>query len=558
MQSFLKGPNFNKKFFFKQPQNKYQEFCNVYAYYKQATLCNPKLNHQQLMEECTTVWKEVRKNDTTFIENKICEYYDTVPSTVHSHQKIFMSRNVTSSFHHTSTPKYTSTPRQLVGFIDTTKIPKNATSQCNAAEKINLAIKKISEYEQMMEISTDDSIKVTLLSKIIDEQKILSEQRAQLNKLKRHAGAQAKLTTKKLKLLEEEGVVEKYDTPGRPSAAMKDPDLWDKIHDSIEFGAAHAKRRKVIIKVRTVKHLHEALEEKYNTYLSRQCLSTYLQPAIKILLQRVVIIIQQNFANEAVIISQDDKAKVGLGTPAVGRTFKTVQTVNEPVIIEDHDFPVGSKMKLIPSVYLTIDPTDSSNTLRTGKLSIFIRPEYFIGTSSETHIADLESIVSNEEFFTIIKKDDEVKPIWILLVDSGPDENLKHMKNIIQYAHLFHALNLDYLTVRTHAPGQSAYNPVERGMASLSAKLASITLPVNEFSSHLDSQGNVIDEELARRNFEFSGKRLCDIWRRDDIHGKPVTVEYIDKEIIPFNCRFGYDQQKFDIRIWGKISPITY
>ncbi|CAG8771930.1 12612_t:CDS:1, partial [Rhizophagus irregularis] len=46
----------------------------------------------------------------------------------------------------------------------------------------------------------------TLLSKIIDEQKILSEQRAQLNKLKRHAGAQAKLTTKKLKLLEEEGV----------------------------------------------------------------------------------------------------------------------------------------------------------------------------------------------------------------------------------------------------------------------------------------------------------------------------------------------------------------
>ncbi|UZN98730.1 uncharacterized protein OCT59_000018 [Rhizophagus irregularis] len=79
------------------------------------------------MEECTTVWKEVRKNNITFIENKICEYYDTVPSTVRFHQKIFMSRNVTSSFHHTSTPKHTSTPRQLVGFIDTTKIPKNAT-----------------------------------------------------------------------------------------------------------------------------------------------------------------------------------------------------------------------------------------------------------------------------------------------------------------------------------------------------------------------------------------------------------------------------------------------
>ena len=48
-------------------------------------------------------------------------------------------------------------------------------------------------------------------------------------------------------------------------------------------------------------------------------------------------------------------------------------------------------------------------------------------------------------------------------------------------------------------------------MASLSAKLAGITLPVNEFGSHLDSQGNVIDEELTRQNFEFSGKKLCDI-----------------------------------------------
>ncbi|CAB4440867.1 unnamed protein product [Rhizophagus irregularis] len=177
------------------------------------------------------------------------------------------------------------------------------------------------------------------------------------------------------------------------------------------------------------------------------------------------------FADEAIIVSQDDKAKVGLGTPAVGRTFKTIQTINEPVTVEDHDFPVGSKMKLIPSVYLIIDLTDSNN---------------------------------------------QVRPIWVLLVDGGPDKNPKHMKNIIQYAHLFRDLNLDYLTICTHAPGQSAYNPVERSMASLSGKLA-------------------VDEELARQNFEFSGKKLCDIWKRDDIYGKPVTVEYVDQEISPFD-----------------------
>ncbi|CAI2198953.1 6601_t:CDS:1, partial [Funneliformis geosporum] len=104
-------------------------------------------------------------------------------------------------------------------------------------------------------------------------------------------------------------------------------------------------------------------------------------------------------------------------------------------------------------------------------------PEYFIGTLSTTHIVDLESIISNEEFFTILKKEGKVRPIWILLVDGGPDENPKQMKNIIQYAHLFRALDLDYLTIRTHTLGQSAYNPVERSMASLFAILASITLP---------------------------------------------------------------------------------
>ncbi|CAB4483265.1 unnamed protein product [Rhizophagus irregularis] len=377
-----------------------------------------------------------------------------------------------------------------------------------------------------------------LSSKLIEEQKVVSEQNARLNKLKRHADTQAKLAAKKNKLLEE-GIVERYDTPGRPSAAMKDPELWDKIHDSIEFGAAHAKRRKVVIKVRTIKHLRETLEEKYNTYLSRQCLSTYLQPRHQNTFAapsvKAARTFAEVFADETIIISQDDKAKIGLGIPAVGRTFKAIQTTNEPVTVENHDFPMGSKIKLIPSVYLIINPADSSDTLRTGQLSIFIRPEYFIGTSSATHMVDLKNIISNEKFSATLKKENEVKPILILLVDGGPDENPKHMKNIIQYAHLFRTLDLDYLTIRTHAPGQSAYNPVERSMASLSAKLAGITLPIGEFGSHLNSQGNVVDEELARKNFEYSGKRLCDIWERDDIHGKPVTVEYINQEKNPFD-----------------------
>jgi hypothetical protein len=116
--------------------------------------------------------------------------------------------------------KYTSIPipRQLAGFIDTITIRKNAKSQLDAAEKINLAIKNLAECQQMVEITTDDSLKVVLTNKINEEQKILLEQNAVLNKLKQHAGVQAKLSTKKQKLLEE-GIVEKYDALGRPSVA---------------------------------------------------------------------------------------------------------------------------------------------------------------------------------------------------------------------------------------------------------------------------------------------------------------------------------------------------
>jgi hypothetical protein len=52
-----------------------------------------------------------------------------------------------------------------------------------------------------------------------------------------------------------------YDTPGRSSFLIKDPDLLENMHKSVEFGAADYKRRKEIIKVRTIKHFREKMEE---------------------------------------------------------------------------------------------------------------------------------------------------------------------------------------------------------------------------------------------------------------------------------------------------------
>ena len=71
-------------------------------------------------------------------------------------------------------------------------------------------------------------------------------------------------------------------------------------------------------------------------------------------------------------------------------------------------------------------------------------------------------------------------------------------------------------------------------MATLSKKVAGITLPIDHFGSHLDSQGKVRDCELGLRNFEYAGQALANLWRKDLIFGKPVLAEYIDRAKNPF------------------------
>jgi len=69
-----------------------------------------------------------------------------------------------------------------------------------------------------------------------------------------------------------------YNTPGQPSFLMNDPELLDKMNNCVEFGAADHKRRKEIIKVRTVKHLREEMEEKYGVNMAKSTVQNYMQP----------------------------------------------------------------------------------------------------------------------------------------------------------------------------------------------------------------------------------------------------------------------------------------
>src|SRR6185437_14175739 len=250
-----------------------------------------------------------------------------------------------------------------------------------------------------------------ILHRILDVKRIIEEETKKISILKRNAAYQAKSNAKKLKRLHENQEVVVYDSPGRPPLLFDYPDLHEHIHDCIEFGKAHSKRRREIIKVRTINHLRSALEDKYNEYLSRTTLINYLLPrnsssiAARAHHHPALVAITNvsrsekkehidehyclasvkgvrqfatMFSHHSVVISQDDKAKVPLGIPAVGKTFQTMQTIHETVTLADHDFPIGAHQKLIPSVYLAIDPSDSNDTLRKGQLGIFVRPQYNI------------------------------------------------------------------------------------------------------------------------------------------------------------------------------------
>ncbi|CAG8805692.1 146_t:CDS:2, partial [Gigaspora margarita] len=179
----------------------------------------------------------------------------------------------------------------------------------------------------------------------------------------------------------------------------------------------------------------------------------------------------QAFLDSSIIISQDNKAKIGLGVPAVGRTFCTLQSVLEPVQVPDHDFVYRINQKLIPLVYFIIKPSEINDNLRTRQMAIFVRSQWSIGTSSITHVKDISSLVSDDQYSGILKINNNIKPIWILL---------------------------------------SKYNPVERVMSTLSGKLAKIVLPINHFGNYLDSQGKIIDTERPKKKQPKSSESVVE------------------------------------------------
>lgn len=132
------------------------------------------------------------------------------------------------------------------------------------------------------------------------------------------------------------------------------------------------------------------------------------------------------------------------------------------------------------------------------------------------------------EFADVMLHQSNVKPVHVVIVDGGPDENPRYRKVIDVAIHHFRKHQLDAMFIATNAPGRSAFNRVERRMAPLSRELSGLVLPHDHYGSHLDERLRTTDSELEKEIFKYDGETLADVWNQMTFDGFPVMSEYVD------------------------------
>lgn len=252
---------------------------------------------------------------------------------------------------------------------------------------------------------------------------------------------------------------------------------------------------------------------------------------------------------EVFFLSQDDKARVPIGITAANKQTPMLMHMEYKVTLPDHDWVVAQRHKLIPSVYAGIKINEGAigkpeAVTYSGPTYVAVRSGKHCSSTANTHAKDFEEILKLEEFKTFSKTEEGfVKPVVIITSDGGPDENPRYKKVIGFAIQHFKRHNLDAIFICTNAPGRSAFNRVERRMAPLSHELAGLILPYDQYGSHLNNKGETIDLELEKRNFEFAGKTLAEIWGTLTIDSYDVVAKYV-------TAHENLDDPEEECRIW--------
>lgn len=137
------------------------------------------------------------------------------------------------------------------------------------------------------------------------------------------------------------------------------------------------------------------------------------------------------------------KAKVKpIGLTAVNKQAPLLMHVEYRVSLPDHDWVIASKHKLTPSVYAGIEIKENGMgkieaVSYSGPTYIAILSGKHSSSTALSHGLDFERLFSMPEFNVIMKDTSgNVKPVCIIMVDGGPDENPRYLFVMIMFIYM--------------------------------------------------------------------------------------------------------------------------
>ncbi|GBP40850.1 hypothetical protein EVAR_88911_1 [Eumeta japonica] len=306
--------------------------------------------------------------------------------------------------------------------------------------------------------------------------------------------------------------------PGRPRLEEQRPLLLKTIVDLAMFGASAEERRRseIVRSCRTLTDLHEKLKEQ-GFQISRS--GTYLR------------LFPRNYT-----AMEDDKARVPIGLTAANKQAPLLMHVEYRVLLSNHDWVIATRHKLIPSVYAGCiikenEMGRAEAVTYSGPTYMAIRSGKHSSSTASTHAVDFNKLATLSNFEQIMRNEEgRMKTVVLISSDGGPDENPRYPKVISHAIHNFVNHDLDAIFIFTNAPGRSAFNRVERSMASLNRELSGLILPHDSYGTHLDEQGRTKDHDLEKKNFQKAGEVLAEVWSNMVIDGNGVVAEYVEPD----------------------------
>ena len=192
-QTFLVSPKFNKKLIYNLPANKYQEFSNAYVYSFMVKTGNSTPNRADICREATKEWNKIKSKDESEIDDIIRNYLAT-PYNLYDIQMM--------------KPRSYMPREDLIPPLPKTRpvdpvleISVNASAQKNIANEIKKIEGKLTELEQIYNITTDSQIRHDVYIRMEGLKDEIKSNKERIIKLKRNANYTQKCKEKKKKAL---------------------------------------------------------------------------------------------------------------------------------------------------------------------------------------------------------------------------------------------------------------------------------------------------------------------------------------------------------------------